>query len=204
LVGNGTSSTRAKWRTPRSAWVSTPQKNLTSPTLLELAMFRQLRSGRQKVVRQSVVLDHNAVHVAPILLPSPSFLSARCISFDIRSRNVGRQGTLAMWTPWSRAFLEATTARARQEKWLHCCTNFLLSGAVRQPGHPFIPLGEDRGFTARIAIGVHRLRHPAVAQPILKTALTVFADTVAILSCHGSKILHDGGFECKDDLTSAE
>jgi hypothetical protein len=41
-----------------------------------------------------------------------------------------------------------------------------------------------------------------VAQPILKTALTVFADTVAILSCHGSKILHDGGFECKDDLTS--
>ena len=37
LVGYGTSSTRAKWRAPRSARVSMLEKNLTAPTLLEMA-----------------------------------------------------------------------------------------------------------------------------------------------------------------------
>ena len=41
LVGYSTSSTRAKWRALRSARVSTLEKNLTAPTLLEMVIFCQ-------------------------------------------------------------------------------------------------------------------------------------------------------------------
>src|SRR5579863_7885665 len=46
LVGYGTSSTRAKWRAPRSARASTLEKNLTPPTLLEMAMFHYLANAK--------------------------------------------------------------------------------------------------------------------------------------------------------------
>jgi hypothetical protein len=78
-----------------------------------MAIFYQLGSGRQEAIRHPVVLDDNAVHAAPISLPSPSFFSTGRISFDIRSRNLSGQAILAMWTPGSRAFLETTTTLAR-------------------------------------------------------------------------------------------
>jgi hypothetical protein len=129
---------------------------LTTPCIRWI--FRcQSRGGWPEVVRHPIVIDDNAVHLSPIPLPSPPFLSTGRISFDKRSRKLSGQATLAMWTPWSRASLETPTTLARQEIWLHCGANFLLSGAIGQPGHPLIPFGEDCGPATGVAIGIHRL-----------------------------------------------
>ena len=50
-----------------------------------MAIFRQLRSRLLEVVGHSLVLDDYAVHVTPISLPFPTFLSGGSIGFDVRS-----------------------------------------------------------------------------------------------------------------------
>ena len=68
-----------------------------------------------------------------------------------------------MKTPGSPALPEPTThSRGRRydsiAAQISCC-----QGQLRNRGNPLVPLRKDCGFATGITIGVHRLRHSAVA-----------------------------------------
>jgi hypothetical protein len=137
-----------------------------------------------EVVIHSFILDDYAVQATPIFLPSPAFLSAGSVGFDVGSRRFSGQRLAAMRTTGSRAFLETPTALARSEIWFHCCANLLLSGAIGQLRSPLIPLRQNGRSPTGITIGVTTFRHSTMAEPITKRAVTVFAVSFAVVPRH--------------------